>query len=219
MRKTGFKFASACYCALLLLSLSRAQTSGAPSQPQARPKSPPQPVEKPAATIRAESRLVVRDVVVIRHRQPAMGLTKSDFSVLEDGKPQPIVFFEAHLPPSAKAAEISRPSNQYTNFSAQTPSSINIVLFDVLNTPLLDQPHAREQMVQFLKTLPSRQQLALFELGTKLRMIADFSTTSDELEGSPNQEFFDRMQDFMGESLAARDEHRAGDEVIKTPAK
>jgi VWFA-related protein len=96
-------------------------------------------------------------------------------------------------------------------------------------------------MVQFLKTLPPGRQVALFELGNTLRMLAGFRATSDELlaaakrvvphssalldtqesreeaqdqlglarEGSMNQEFFDRMADFLAETTAARDQDRA----------
>jgi VWFA-related protein len=197
---------------------------------------------QPSATFHSESRLVVVDVVVTKHREPVTGLKQSDFEIFEDGKQQQIRFFEAHVPPAAqKESPPVLPERVYTNISDETPSSINIVLFDLLNTPLVDQTYARKQMVQFLKTLPRGRQVALFELGTSLRLIAGFRATSDELlaaatkltphtselldtqesreqaqdelgrlrEGSMNQEFFDRMQDFLAETTAARDQDRA----------
>jgi VWFA-related protein len=207
--------------------------------------------QSPVATLHVESRLVVVDVVVTgSHRKPATGLSRTDFTILEDGKPQAISFFEAHSPPKGAPDSPTPPPHQYSNVTAQTPSSINVVLFDVLNTPLVDQPYARRQMLQFLKTLPRGEQVALFELGTQLRMIAGFNTTSEELiaaayklvphsselldtrqeraeaqdrlallrEGSPNQEFFDRMQQFMTEERAGRDQDRAtvtADELLQ----
>jgi len=185
MRQTGFRLLGPCLCAVALLAFVSAQTSGSAApepQPRDQPSSPSP--EKSATTFHAESRLVVVDVVVTnRHREPVTGLSQSDFTVLEDGKPQAIRFFEAHVPPSASAkpAPVALPPHQYTNVSAQDPSSINIVLFDLLNTPPLDQPYAREQMVRFLQTVPPGQQVALFELGSKLRMLAGFGTTSEEL--------------------------------------
>lgn len=226
MVRSGCRFLCLLICIGLLPVGSASQIVSdqkpAPASPDSGQSSP-----KPASTFHAESRLVVVDVVVTKHRQPMTGLTQSDFTISEDGKRQQIAFFEAHVPPAPD--------------SKQSPSSINIVLFDLLNIPLLDQPYAREQMIQFLKKLPPKRQVALFELGTSLRMIAGFSATSDDLvaaakklvphsselldtqesrehaqdqlalarEGSPNQEFFDRMQDFMAETTAARDQDRA----------
>ena len=212
----------------------------------AQANSPQHPSASPAAvtTLHVESRLVVVDVVVTGHHgEPVTGLTSSDFTLLEDGKPQTISFFESHVPPpkTPEKAPASPPPHRYSNINAHTPSSINVILFDVLNTPFIDQPYARQQMLQFLKTLPRGQQVALFELGTQLRMIAGFDTTSEELiaaaaklvphsselldtrqeraesddriallrEGSPNQEFFDRMQQFIREEDAGRDQDRA----------
>jgi VWFA-related protein len=240
----SFKPLIASQCAIVLAILATGQTQGASAEQPAQQKSLPQSSRKSATIIRAESRLVVLDVVVSgRNRHLVTGLSKSDFTVLEDGKPQPIVSFEAHVsrPATAGLAQVPQPERQYTNISEQTPSSINIVLFDVLNTPFIDQPYAREQMVQFLKTLPPGQPVSLFELGTRLRMIAGFTTTSDELvaaarkmvphpselldtheerlqteeqlglmrEGSLNQGFFDRMQEFMARSWEGRDTNRA----------
>jgi len=232
---------NSCFWIALLCAFAAVGQSGF-AQGQANSAPVPETPGKPNATFRAESRLVVLDVVVTnRRREPVVGLSQNDFTVLEDGKKQQIQVFEAHVPTAPIKTPVPLPEHQYTNLSEQTPSSINIVLFDLLNTPLIDQPYAREQMVQFLKTLPPGRQVALFELGTTLRMIAGFRATSDELlaaarkvvphsselldtqedreqaqaqlaierEGSMNQEFFDRMQDFMAETTTARDQDRA----------
>jgi VWFA-related protein len=227
-----------CSSVPFLLALALAQT---PARQQHR--QPDELADKSAPpTFRAESRLVVLDVVVTLHRHPVIGLTKSDFRVLEDGEPQQIQMFEAHVAPRPSARPQPQLSpREYSNISSETPASINIVLFDVLNTPLIDQPYAREQMVQFLKTLPPGHPVALFQLGSQLRMIAGFATPSDEIiraarkiapraselldteedrqeaayqlevmrQGSPNQEFFGKMQNFMAETLSGRDIDRA----------
>lgn len=232
--KARCRFTVWCFCAITLAGLAQGQTPvGSATPPRS---SLPQP-GKP--TFHAESRLVVVDVVVTRHGRPVTGLHKTDFAILEDGKPQDITIFEPHSFNETSTAQSppQLPPNQYSNVSSSTPSAINIVLFDILNTPLSDQPYAREQMVQFLKTLPRGQPVALFELTTRLRMIAGLGTSSEQLiaaarqiaphsserldtqdqrqeaeqeiaelrKGSPNQEFFDRMQDFLHEMTAARD--------------
>jgi len=234
MRQAGFRvIISFVFFAAFLPAATAQDTDTTASHPAANQT-------QSSPTFHSESRLVVVDVVVTKHREPVTGLTQSDFQVLEDGKRQQVQFFEAHLP-STSTQRTTLPEHQYSNLSDETPSSINIVLFDLLNIPLVDQPYAREQMVQFLKTLPPGRQVALFELGNTLRMLAGFRATSDELlaaakkvvphrsalldtqesreeaqdqlalalEGSMNQEFFDRMSDFLAETTAARDQDRA----------
>src|SRR5436190_2307349 len=176
MRQAGFRVLISCVACLAFLSSAMAQDAGTTA-----PLSAAANQTQNSPTFHAESRIVVVDVVVTKHREPVTGLTQSDFQVLEDGKRQQIQFFESHIPSSSTPRELALPENQYSNISDETPSSINIVLFDLLNTPFVDQPYAREQMVQFLKTLPPGRQVALFELGSTLRMLAGFRATSDEL--------------------------------------
>jgi VWFA-related protein len=59
------------------------------------------PQESPQATFRASTDLVDVDVSVLdRDRLPVRGLTAADFTVLEDGRPRPVVAFSAvDLPP------------------------------------------------------------------------------------------------------------------------
>src|SRR5436190_23059798 len=176
MRYRGFELLISCVGVILVLSCAFGQTAPT-SEPSVNGQTPG---DKASPTFRAESRLVVVDVVVTKHREPVTGLTQSDFQVLEYGKCQQIQFLDAHVPSTSTQKE-ALPEHQYSNFTDETASSINIVLFDLLNTPLIDQPYAREQMVQFLKTLPPGRQVALFELGSTLRMLAGFRATSDDL--------------------------------------
>src|SRR5208283_220714 len=62
-----------------------------------------------------------------------------------------------------------------------------VILFDILNTPTNDQMYARQQMIDFLKTLPRGQRVALFTLGTDLKMIAGFTTNTDDLIAAANK--------------------------------
>ena len=158
------------------------------AQPAPSPGPPPNTgaVTANSSTIfHAETRLVVVDVVVTdKHGQPVTDLKKEDFTLNEDGKPQQLQFFEPHIPASQPKArpKVDLPPNQYTNFPVQAPaSSVNVVLFDTLNTPVSDQMYARWQMIQFIKALPAGKPVALFTLGSKLRMVAGFTTSSEEL--------------------------------------
>ncbi len=129
---------------------------------------------------RAEAQLVVIDVSVTNTQGiPLKGLQASDFTLLEDGKPQQVRVFEAHGSQEARedqAPETSLPPRTFTNRTAATADApLSILLFDLLNTPLQDQAYARSQMMQFLKAMPRGKHLALFVLGTSLQMVQTFT--------------------------------------------
>jgi len=107
-----------------------------------------------------------------RSGQVVQGLTQQDFKVEEDGKPQKVDFFEAHTlkqvaattgkqPPAPTAPQLL-----YTNVANREAASgaINIILFDLLNTPRSDLLYARKQLIEFLSKLPPGQSVALFVL-------------------------------------------------------
>jgi VWFA-related protein len=144
-----------------------------------------------AGTIRLTSRLVYVDVVVRdRSGQVVRGLTQQDFKIEEDGKPQKIDFFAAHTydEVSAKQSKPAAPSPQhpaqFSNVADQSARSgaINIILFDLLNTPTLDQRYARRQLLKFLLDLPPGQRTALFILADSLKMLQGFTDSSDRLQ-------------------------------------
>jgi len=146
---------------------------------------PAEAADDSTPTFRSSSRLVVVDVVVTdRDGNPVTGLNQGDFTVLEDGKLQPIQSFETHLPVQrmTDVPDLHLPAGEFTNIPTQpSNSAVNVVLFDILNTPTEDQLFARQEMIDFLKTLPRGQPVALFTLGYDLRMIAGFTTSTDEL--------------------------------------
>jgi VWFA-related protein len=142
-------------------------------------------------TIRLTSRLVYVDVVVRdRSGHVVRGLTQDDFKLEEDGHAQKIDFFEAHSydevsakQPKPAAVSPDHPA-EFSNVAGQgAPSgAINIVLFDLLNTPMLEQPYARRQLLKFLLDLPPGQRTALFILTNSLKMLQGFTDSSDRLQ-------------------------------------
>ena len=146
---------------------------------------PPATPEESTPTFRSSSRLVVVDVVVTdRDGNPVTGLNQGDFTLLEDGKIQALQAFETHVPAkqAAEVPDLHLPPGEFTNLPTQAlNSAVNVVLFDILNTPTEDQLFARQEMIDFLKTLPRGQPVALFTLGYDLRMIAGFTTSTDDL--------------------------------------
>jgi len=127
---------------------------------------------------------VVNVVATDHNGKPLTGLKKEDFELLEDGKPQSLQVFESHVPvrQSGPIPDLHLGPGEFTNFPKMaTNSAINVILFDILNTPTDDQLYARQQMIEFLKTLPRGQRVALFTLGNELRMVTGFTTGTEEL--------------------------------------
>ncbi len=57
--------------------------------------------QSPPTTLQSNASLVLVDVVVTNKGKPVQGLNKSQFKVMEDGKPQTITSFEEHRPAAA----------------------------------------------------------------------------------------------------------------------
>ena len=141
-------------------------------------------------TFRLTSRLVYVDVVVRdKSGQVVHDLTQQDFKLEEDGKPQKLDFFEAHslgqasLTQGKQAPAPAASHLQYTNVANREAASgaINIIPFDLLNTPRSDLLYARKQLIEFLSKLPPGQSVALFVLRNNLQMVQNFTGSSDRL--------------------------------------
>ena len=148
------------------------------------------PAKDLPATLRTNVHLVVLDVVAMDdHGHPAADLSRDDFVVLEDGKPQQVKQFERRMsssaPPSEPAASLT--PNEYRNVPAQVPNAVNIILLDMLNTQTRDQGEARRHLVSFLRAMPKGRQVALYGLDTKLHLIQDFTGSSDVLIAAAEQ--------------------------------
>jgi VWFA-related protein len=142
----------------------------------------------PTPTIRTTTRLVQVNVVVRSGGKPVDDLKKDEFELLDNGKPQKIAF-SSMVNATAKAQTGARPlpagvySNQVDRLG-ETPTSITVVLFDGLNTPLQDQIYARQQIVRFLKKLTPQDRVAVYVLGRRLRVLHDFTTNFEDLQRS-----------------------------------
>jgi VWFA-related protein len=156
------------------------------------PPAPKGSSPQPAPTFKANSRLVLVDVVVSNgNGEPVHNLKQQDFTVLEDGKPQTLVSFDEQRP-DAKAktapAEVNLPANVYTNYTTRTESgALTVLLFDLLNTDRPDLVYAKNEMLSFLKKLPPGKRVALFTLGSQLKMVQGFTEDSDQLIAAAQQ--------------------------------
>ena len=143
----------------------------------------------PIPTLRANAKLVLVDVVVTgQNHAPLQGLKQSDFTLLEDKKPQPIKGFEEHRALTAQEAlEIPglppMPRGVFTNYTP-TPvnSAVNVLLLDTLNTPLQDQLYVRNQLREYVKKAQPGTSVAIFSLTTTLHMLQGFTSDPEILK-------------------------------------
>ena len=133
---------------------------------------------------RTATNLVLIDVVVRDKNggRPVMGLDSSSFKVSEDGHRQNITVFEEHR--STDTTQASKapmlPPHAYANFPEYSiKSAANVLLLDGLNTRVPDQLYAREQIIRYLQTIPSGTWLAVFTLGSELKMVTGFTPNLD----------------------------------------
>lgn len=139
---------------------------------------------EPPLVFKTTTRLVQLDVVVTgKDGNPVRGLQGSDFTVLQDGKPQTISFFDAHTVTSSAPKELAPTSpNVFSNAPKDANSaSWTIILLDLLNTPTTDQMHAREQLIKVIHSLPTGRPVALFTLTSQLTLVQGFNANPHAL--------------------------------------
>ena len=141
------------------------------------------------ATLRAFSNLVVIDVVVTdANKNPVRGLKASDFTLMENGKPQTIRHFEEHkLGPAVNQIALAPklPAGLFSNISAApTNGPVNVLLLDYLNTPLTAQANARKQLLDYLDKAPAGTRIAIFGMTTHLYMLQGFTSDMATLKAA-----------------------------------
>ncbi len=106
-------------------------------------------------TIRTNSRIVIVDVVGIRH-------------------------FDEHIAIPTGPASSPEPKmapNTFTNFiSTPQGSALNIILLDALNTPQESQSFLRSRLKTLADALPSGSRIAIFGLSNSLVILQSFTS-------------------------------------------
>jgi VWFA-related protein len=137
------------------------------------------PADVPTITIRANTRLVVVDVVVThKNGQPVTGLKPEDFTVEENGKKQKISVF---VPPGIvnRTAATPTPAGIFSNHPENlTPGGIpTVLLIDAANSPFKDQSYGRSQMLKYvLEQGQSGRPMAVVTLTDRLRVLQQFTS-------------------------------------------
>jgi VWFA-related protein len=156
-----------------------AQATGGGSAAAQQTASQPTPADA-IQTLQVYSRETVVDVTVVNSKgESVTGLTKADFTLLEDGKPQPIRGFQEYgkaTPPVIRMPP-QLPPNVYTNLQpAPTTSAVNIILLDALNTAAADQVFMKQETLKYLKSMPPGTRVAIMGLSSRLRLLQGFTS-------------------------------------------
>lgn len=140
--------------------------------------------QKQAPSVRVATRLVQVNVVVQDKKgQAVTGLTRDDFAVTEQGKPQAISVFLVESNQQAVGRAEALPANTFSNLPSRAGATQNltVILLDTLNTPIADQVKAKKEVLQFLQQIRPGDRVAIYGLGTSLRVIHDFTGDGEAL--------------------------------------
>jgi VWFA-related protein len=180
--RTSFLFTSV----LILCSLPlTAQTPTASSPGTNPPSGLPSSVRD---TLRVYSREVVLDINVTDAKgNPVHGLTRDNFTVLENGRPVTPRSFREHRPDDqiVAATAPALPPNTFTNaIPVETARPLNILLLDSLDTPIATQSIVQSRMVEFVEKMPPGTRVAIFNLSPtgELAMLQGFTSDVDLLK-------------------------------------
>jgi VWFA-related protein len=121
--------------------------------PESSEEAAPAAPEAPPPTFAAEVEQVIVDVVVTDKKgNPVAGLGRDDMTVLEDGKPQEVVSFEAVALPDEPAAEPPPPPPVSTNVgTAAAPGRTFVILFDDMHLTPFRARDAKAAVASFLE--------------------------------------------------------------------
>ena len=101
--------------------------------------------QQPVTTLQVSTRLVgVSALVLDKHNQPVSGLSRDAFTLLEDGKPQPITYFSQGSDLPLTLALLVDTSESQKNFIADETAASRIFF-----ESLLKRPEDRALLVQF----------------------------------------------------------------------
>jgi VWFA-related protein len=164
------------------------------------------------------TRLVEVDVVVRDGNGPGprpfgppgairTGLTKDDFVLLDNGKPQPIAVFRegataVSAMPEGVAPPVSLPPGTVSNrldAGGQPLNGATAVLIDQLNTKFDLKGYERAGVVKLLGSLAKADRIALYSMGARLQVLRDF--TSDPQKVSDGIAKLDQGLDLIPTNL------------------
>ena len=138
---------------------------------------------------RAGTTLVEFTIVATDQRgQPVTDLKQNEIAIVQNGKPQPVAFFRfegsAFAPDAAEPKRESIAPGIFTNRPEYSPGparNVTAIVIDTLNTLPEDQVAVKAQVMQYLRALAPNTRVAVYALGSNLRILHDFTDDLDAL--------------------------------------
>jgi len=163
-----------------------AQSSGPPPAPNAQ-----------STVLHANAQRVVLDVVVRdKNGNLVSSLKPSDFVLTEDKTPQTILQFEEHpsLAPVQQGPALPTLSpGTFTDFTPVPPDgTLNILLFDALNTPANDPSFMLNQLQQYVAHANPKARITIFGLANRLILLQGFTSNPNTLKSILNHQLIPR---------------------------
>ena len=174
--------------------------AGQQRPPQAPAPPAPQP-GAPATVFTANAHLVIVDVTVKdpKSGKPVEGLKSSDFTLLEDGKPQKISVFEFQKlamepepppPPPTLAQQRELPEDPRTVITTESPGHIQyhdkrllVLFFDFTTMGVPEQLRAQDSALTFLdKQITASDMVAILLNTGVVQVKTDFTADRDQLK-------------------------------------
>lgn len=205
----------------LLLALLLVGTTGlAAAQNATTPQHPPALVTRqspPPEVLHTSTQLVIVDVVVQdRSGHPVHGLTRDNFLITEQKRPQVVRNFDEHKEgPAVVPAFPSLPPGTFTDLTPVAPdSTLNVLLIDTLNTPMKDQMFVRQQLLNYIKHAKSGTRMAIFGLSSQLYMLQGFTTDPAILRSAIDHHLLARSSPLMDDPTGLNGGDDAADSAI-----
>jgi VWFA-related protein len=131
-------------------------------------------------TLRTETLYVQVPISVFdKQGHPVHGLTKDDFVIKEDGKPQKIASFEPIEHIANPSIQLKVPEGVYTNRVEQNqPARLTIIAIDAVSTAVTERQEARKQILDFIsRNVATDQPVALVMMTQSgVKVLHDFTT-------------------------------------------
>ena len=138
-------------------------------------------------TFRTATRLVEVSVVVThKDGRPVTGLTAADFTLEEDGKVQPISFFDARngkVPARSDDSSFVIPDkpNTFTNVARSQTGTSTVLLLDRTNAAFDSQWFAQKHIDRYLEGMSPDERVALYVLDGTILVLHEFTSNAHSL--------------------------------------